>query len=121
MCKTRVRHIREIPIHFAERTHGQSKLTFAEQFRCLEHLSRLYDFTYPRASPVMKFLIVLAASWLFAFTLFMALREFRVYTVFAVPLSYVLSYRHHRDLPCAATSVPSENSSFDPNLGAIFF
>ena len=46
------------------RTRGYSKLTLREQFRYLEHLSRLYDFTFPRASPVVKFLIVLGASWL---------------------------------------------------------
>src|SRR5688572_26750795 len=51
MCKARVGKVREVPIHFAERAHGHSKLTFAEHFKYVEHLSRLYDFTYPRASP----------------------------------------------------------------------
>lgn len=91
MCKTRVGKVREIPIHFAERTQGESKLTLAEQFRCLEHLSRLYDFTYPRTSPVVKFLIVLALSWFFAFILFIALREFQVDAAIATPLSYALA------------------------------
>ncbi len=59
-----MKNVREIPIHFAERTRGQSKLTLAEQFRYLEHLSRLYDFTFPRFSPIAKFLIVLTLSWL---------------------------------------------------------
>src|SRR5262249_17926892 len=44
MCKCRVQHVKEVPIHFAERTRGQSKLSLREQFRYLEHLSRLYDF-----------------------------------------------------------------------------
>jgi dolichol-phosphate mannosyltransferase len=64
MCKCRVKNICEIPIHFAERVHGQSKLSLKEQFRYLEHLSRLYDFCYPRLSPVVKFLFVTALSWL---------------------------------------------------------
>ena len=57
MCKCRVKQLREVPIHFGLRTHGESKLTIKQQFRYLEHLSRLYDFTYPRASPILKFLI----------------------------------------------------------------
>lgn len=64
MCKCRVANVREIPIHFAERAHGQSKLSLREQFRYLEHLSRLYDFCYPRLSPIIKFLIVTVLSWL---------------------------------------------------------
>jgi len=63
MCKCRVREIKEIPIHFAERTRGESKLSLREQFRYLEHLSRLYDFCYPRLSPIAKFLIVLGISF----------------------------------------------------------
>lgn len=63
MCKTRVKRVREIPIHFGLRHAGQSKLTIREQFRYLEHLSRLYDFSYPRLSPMVKFLVVTALSW----------------------------------------------------------
>lgn len=63
MCKCRVQQVKEIPIHFAERTRGQSKLSLKEQFRYLEHLSRLYDFCYPRLSPILKFLIVTIIDW----------------------------------------------------------
>ena len=63
MCKSRVKNVREIPIHFAERTRGESKLTLKEQFRYLEHLSRLYDFTFPRASPISKFSIATISGW----------------------------------------------------------
>ncbi len=63
ICKCRVDRVREVPIHFAERTRGQSKLSIREQFRYLEHLSRLYDFCYPRLSPIIKFLIVTAIDW----------------------------------------------------------
>src|SRR4051794_15291375 len=64
MCKCRVATVREVPIHFDSRAHGRSKLTLAQQFRYLEHLSRLYDFSFPRASPVVKFLIATACGWL---------------------------------------------------------
>ena len=65
MCKGRVRNVREVPIHFSAR--GQSKLTLTQQFRYLEHLSRLYDFYYPCVSPITKFLIATFAGWLVAF------------------------------------------------------
>ncbi len=64
MCKARVKDVREVPIHFAARERGRSKLTMRQQFRYLEHLSRLYDFTFPRASPIAKFLIATAAGWM---------------------------------------------------------
>lgn len=73
MCKCRVKNVQEIPIRFGLRERGQSKLSLKQQFRYLEHLSRLYDFTFPRASPAIKFLIATAASWsagFLAYTLF---------------------------------------------------
>ena len=73
LCKCRVQHIREIPIHFGKRTAGESKLSFKEQFRYLEHLSRLYDFSYPRLVPLLKFLFVMGLSWIFAILYFDAL------------------------------------------------
>jgi hypothetical protein len=63
MCKCRVKRVVEIPIHFGLRSHGRSKLSLKQQFRYLEHLSRLYDFMFPRASPAIKFLVAVGASW----------------------------------------------------------
>ena len=73
MCKCRRGSVREVPIHFDTRSHGESKLTLREQFRYLEHLSRLYDFYYPRASPMLKFLIATGLSWLVAFAVYVPL------------------------------------------------
>ena len=73
MCKCRVKRVREVPIQFAARQHGQSKLTVTQQFRYLEHLSRLYDFTFPRLSPVVKFLIATACGWFVGFAAFLVL------------------------------------------------
>jgi dolichol-phosphate mannosyltransferase len=63
LTKCRVQRVKEIPIHFGKRLAGESKLSLKEQFRYLEHLSRLYDFSFPRLSPILKFLIVMAFSW----------------------------------------------------------
>ena len=73
MCKCQVKTVREIPIHFGLRTAGESKLSLKQQFRYLEHLSRLYDFKFPRASPVIKFLIATAASWLVGLAIYLSL------------------------------------------------
>jgi dolichol-phosphate mannosyltransferase len=89
MCKCRVQNVREVPIHFAERERGQSKLTLREQFRYLEHLSRLYDFTYPRLSPVAKFAIVTILSWLVGLAVYMLLIQTRLPAVFAPMISYM--------------------------------
>lgn len=64
MSKCRVQKVHEVPILFALRQRGRSKLSLKEQFRYLEHLSRLYDFSFPRLSPILKFFIVLALAWM---------------------------------------------------------
>ncbi len=65
ICKCRVKKLVEVPIHFGVRTQGQSKLNAREKFRYLEHLSRLYDFSFPRVIPLIKFAIVVSLSCLF--------------------------------------------------------
>ncbi len=72
MCKCRVQHVQEVPIHFGLRTKGESKLNLKQQFRYLEHLSRLYDFTFPRASPISKFLISVVLGFAVGMCIFLA-------------------------------------------------
>jgi dolichol-phosphate mannosyltransferase len=64
LSKTRIApdRVAEVPILFRNRIHGESKLTFKEQFRYLEHLSRLYDYKFPQASPRIKFLVAAACG-----------------------------------------------------------
>jgi len=45
----------EVPIHFADRVHGESKLTWKEQVRYLRHLRRLYQFRFPFLAEFMQF------------------------------------------------------------------
>lgn len=72
MCKCQAQNVKEVPIHFGLRTRGESKLTLKQQFRYLEHLSRLYDFTFPRASPITKFLIATVLSFAFGTCIFLS-------------------------------------------------
>jgi dolichol-phosphate mannosyltransferase len=54
--------VAEVPITFRNRIHGESKLTMKEQFRYLEHLSRLYDYRFPKAAPRLKFCVAAAVG-----------------------------------------------------------
>ncbi len=89
MCKCRVNRVQEVPIHFGMRTRGQSKLTLAQQFRYLEHLSRLYDFTFPRASPILKFLITVASGFLVGLALFACFNQFSSRTTLTTLYAYL--------------------------------
>jgi dolichol-phosphate mannosyltransferase len=44
LVRCQCRDVRELPIHFANRTRGESKLTLEQQLLYLRHLARLYRF-----------------------------------------------------------------------------
>ncbi|UCF34456.1 MAG: polyprenol monophosphomannose synthase, partial [Phycisphaerales bacterium] len=46
IVKGRCRNVQEVPIHFADRKFGESKLSLKEQLRYIRHLKRLADFKY---------------------------------------------------------------------------
>ena len=73
MCKCRARRVAEVPIHFALRGAGASKLTVRQQLRYLDHLGRLYDFCYPRSADWSRFVVGTAVAWLAALGLYSAL------------------------------------------------
>jgi dolichol-phosphate mannosyltransferase len=54
ICKCRVKRIVEVPIHFAARAAGESKLDAREQLRYLRHVGRLYAFTFRRTTTLIK-------------------------------------------------------------------
>lgn len=58
MVKGRCRNVREVPIHFSDRLHGESKLTLKEQINYLRHLKRLYEFKLGRLARPLKFVMV---------------------------------------------------------------
>ena len=55
IVKCRLDRVGEVPIHFSERTRGQSKLTLSEQLKYLIHLRRLYFAKYAPAVPRSPF------------------------------------------------------------------
>jgi dolichol-phosphate mannosyltransferase len=88
LCKCRVRRVREVPIHFGLRQTGQSKLTFRQQLRFLDHLSRLYDFCYPRRWRWLNFFITNACGWLIAFGLYVRLVSHDVSALLAPTVAF---------------------------------
>jgi dolichol-phosphate mannosyltransferase len=46
LVRCRCRSVREVPIHFSNREHGESKLTLRQQLLYLQHLARLYRFRF---------------------------------------------------------------------------
>jgi dolichol-phosphate mannosyltransferase len=62
IVKCRVTNVAEIPIYFADRQNGESKLTWGEQLRYLQHLRRLFIFAYPNGSNLLQFLAVGASG-----------------------------------------------------------
>ncbi len=62
IVKARCRDVVEVPIEFADRIHGQSKLTFHQQLLYLGHLIRLYRFRWPIAAPLV--VLTVTAAWI---------------------------------------------------------
>jgi dolichol-phosphate mannosyltransferase len=93
ICKCSVQRPLEIPIHFATRHAGRSKLNVRQQFKYLEHLSRLYDFFFPRSAPVIKFLIATACAWIVGFAVYLvALAKSRADGFVAPPPAIAVAY-----------------------------
>ena len=72
IIKCRCKRVVEIPIHFIDRQFGESKLSFKEQLRYLQHLRRLYIYQYGTWSHLVQFLTV-GASGLVVNLLFLTL------------------------------------------------
>jgi dolichol-phosphate mannosyltransferase len=51
-------NVGEVPIHFTDRVHGESKLTLKEQLKYLKHLRRLYIHRFSNAMYLLQFLVV---------------------------------------------------------------
>lgn len=64
LVKCRCRDVREVPIHFANRKHGESKLSAVEQLKYIQHLRRLHIFRYPESTHLLQFLVVAVACGL---------------------------------------------------------
>jgi dolichol-phosphate mannosyltransferase len=62
LVKCRCTRISEVPIAFADRIHGESKLSFQEQLRYIQHIRRLFLYKYGAWSEVLQFIFVGASG-----------------------------------------------------------
>lgn len=76
MVKGRFKKPMEVPIHFVDREHGESKLDFKEQLLYLRHLRRLYRFKFPSASEFLQFGMVGGTGFLVDTFFYWALQTF---------------------------------------------
>lgn len=51
-------NVAEVPVAFADRLYGESKLTFREQMKYIKHLRRLYLHKFSNAMYFLQFLVV---------------------------------------------------------------
>ncbi len=62
LVKCRCSRISEVPIAFADRIHGESKLSLREQLRYIQHIRRLFLYKYGAWSEVVQFIVVGASG-----------------------------------------------------------
>ena len=55
MVRCNCENVAEVPIHFEDRKHGESKLSLREQWLYFQHLLRLYTFRYPELFRIAMF------------------------------------------------------------------
>jgi dolichol-phosphate mannosyltransferase len=89
--KCHCRDAREVPIHFADRQFGESKLSLREQLRYLRHIRRLYAYRFGIWSQLVQFLIVGASGLVVNLALLTVLLSLGVEAKLAVVLAIVLS------------------------------
>ncbi len=98
--KCHCRDAREVPIHFADRQHGESKLSLKEQLRYLRHIRRLYAYRFGVWSQLAQFLIVGASGLvvnLALLTLFLWLQmDAKIAVVLAIFLSMIWNFALNR-------------------------
>src|SRR5205807_488191 len=66
LCECGIKAITEVPISFGCREAGESKLSWRQRVKFVQHLGRLYAFQYPRAAMVLKAVTAAVAGILFA-------------------------------------------------------
>lgn len=91
IVKCRCREVVEIPIHFANRHLGSSKLSLREQLKYFRHLRRLYIHRYGTWSHLAQFLIVGASGLIINLALLTLFLRWRIPEKAAVGLSIGLS------------------------------
>ncbi|WP_435009713.1 glycosyltransferase [Tundrisphaera lichenicola] len=105
IVKCGLENVGEVPIAFTDRRFGQSKLSFKEQLRYLQHLRRLYTYKFAYVSQAVRFALV----GLFGVCVNLAVLSILVAlgvpvapsVMVAISISLVTNFLLHRLLPSA--------------------
>lgn len=62
IAKCDFENVAEVPIHFSDRIHGESKLSFKEQLKYIQHIRRLYIHKFEKSMSLLQFLVVGASG-----------------------------------------------------------
>ena len=100
LVKCHCKRATEVPIHFENRIHGESKLTFAEQLKYIRHLRRLYIHSFSQFAELVQFAVVGGSGVLvnlLALTLGLALgMPHRIAVAFAICVSITSNFLLNR-------------------------
>lgn len=91
VVKCRCERVVEVPIHFADRRFGESKLTLVQQALYLRHLWRLYLHKFGLWTPLVRFLVVGGIGTLVNLGLLSGLVALQVPARYAVALAIALA------------------------------
>lgn len=76
MVKGDFETVTEVPIHFVDRVHGESKLTFSEQLKYLRHLRRLYQHKFQTKAEFLQFAAVGSSGFIVDLMFYLLLQAF---------------------------------------------
>jgi len=68
--------VSEVPIHFVDRVHGESKLTLKEQLKYLRHLRRLYQYKFQTKAEFFQFALVGGSGFVVDLAVYLILQMF---------------------------------------------
>jgi len=74
MVKGNFEKVTEVPIHFVDRVHGESKLTLKEQLKYLRHLRRLYQYKFKTKAEFFQFAAVGSSGFIVDLAVYLVLQ-----------------------------------------------
>lgn len=88
MVKGKFAKVTEVPIHFVDRIHGESKLSFSEQVKYLRHLRRLYQFKFKTKAEFFQFAAVGSSGFVIDLSVYLILQMLGVSHTVARAISF---------------------------------
>ncbi|WP_019555691.1 glycosyltransferase [Thiomicrorhabdus arctica] len=88
MVKGNFDKVSEVPIHFVDRIHGESKLTLTEQLKYLRHLRRLYQYKFQTKAEFFQFAAVGSSGFIVDLAVYLLLQMMGISHTVARAISF---------------------------------